>query len=887
MNSNIFKLSFLSLSLFFLFTLNSNAQITVDNLADGPGNAGDCEIDAPPVGVNCSLRDAIEAANANAGADEIIFDGGLALPGTITLNDGQMTITDDLTITGPGANILTIDAQDNSRIFLVDDGSDMNVIVVEIMGLRFFDGSIPGFSTINSSGGAISNFENLNIESCDFESNEAGANGGAIFNNSGNTLLNIRNSNFDFNTANLEANGGSNGGGAIFNLSGLPDGTINEIINSTFTSNSTMMNGPNTPDGGAIVNLGTINNIIGCIFENNRSIPGFGGAIDMGGDATIQNIVDTQFINNTASEAGGAINMGGEGIQLIDNCVFVGNNTFLSNGFASGGAINVFSSTITEIRSSTFNDNLSVAGGAIAVDGFDFGTPFPGEITNINNSTFTNNTADAGSVTEFLTGTRGTGGAIFFDLVSSASNIINSTFEGNEAIGATNISSGGAIYSSKITNPNPVNISFSTIVNNNTTDDGGGLGSTSSSMDVFNIRNSIIAFNTASDVGDNCQFDYADESMDETNNYSNDASCGFDFDSAAGIMLGSLADNGGPTQTIALNGGPPEDGASTDCDPLNNFGSATGIAIPTDQRLFTRPVGAACDAGAFEIGAAPETVTINLTKVTNPEGGLGFDFTSTNFDTLIGCMIDDTFTMDHNDTFTCDIPVGDYTIDEDIPGDQELQIVCNEGPANLIANNLTGETTFTVINPTDDINCVYINSSPDFLSLVTPEPEGANCEFGGVRVDTGFDDNFDGILDPGEIDDTQFFCNTQLPPVIIPGPPQGDDDDDDDNNDDLESLVDLNVEPAGVNCQFGGVRVDTGIDDNGDGILQANEIDDTNFICNDDPDNNNSNNSNNSSDSRCSIAGSGDTNGLSLFSALLPFLMVPFVVFRRRKRHQK
>ena len=53
------------------------------------------------------------------------------------------------------------------------------------------------------------------------------------------------------------------------------------------------------------------------------------------------------------------------------------------------------------------------------------------------------------------------------------------------------------------------------------------------------------------------------------------------------------------------------------------------------------------------------------------------------------------------------------------------------------------------------------------------------------------------------------------------------------HNNDLESLVDINVEPAGSNCPNGGERVDTGIDDNGDGILQANEIDDTNFICDD------------------------------------------------------
>jgi len=855
MNSNIFKLSFLSLSLFFLFTLNSNAQITVDNLADGPANAGDCEIDAPPVGGNCSLRDAIEAANGNAGADEIIFNGGLALPGTITLTDGQMTITDDLTITGPGANMLTIDADDLSRIFLIDDGSDINVITVEIIGIAMINSFAQGDGEDND-GGAIFNRENLTIESCDFVDNVAGSSGGAINNVDIDAVLSIRNSLFDGNSAGRNGTSQSHSGGAIQNAVG----TISEIVNTQFINNLVENTGNR---GGAIFNFGLIRDIKGCLFMNNRTslnIAGDGGAIH--NVETIEQIIDTEFISNRAFNHGGAITTNGD-IGLIDNCLFEGNSTsdIESIRLPGGGAINLGSdSTINEIRNSTFDDNNAFNGGAIYTEGSN--QFFTTEITRIINSTFSRNEALQN------------GGAINFARASESSNIINCTFALNEHVNGA----GGAIF---LNDDNgfidPINISFTTIVDNSS-----GLESNSNLESTFQIRNSVVANNGDSNDA-NCDANYTDLAS-ETNNFSNDDSCGFDNGSNLSIVIGNLLDNGGPTDTIIL-GGDPIDNASADCDTLNAGGSATGVPLTTDQRSFTRPVGAACDAGAFENGAAPETVTINLTKVTNPEGGLGFDFTSTNFGALIGCMIDDTFTMDHNDTFTCDIPVGDYTIDEDIQGDQELQIVCNEGPANLIANNLTGETTFTVINPNDDINCVYINSSPDFLSLVTPEPEGANCEFGGVRVDTGFDDNFDGVLDPGEIDDTQFFCNTQLPPVIIPGPPQGDDDDDDDNNDDLESLVDLNVEPAGANCEFGGVRVDTGIDENGDGVLQANEIDDTNFICNDDPDNNNSNNSNNSSDSGCSIAKSGDdTNGLSLFSALLPFLMVPFVVFRRRKR---
>src|SRR5215203_5018950 len=49
-----------------------------------------------------SLRQAIADANALAGADVIEFAPGLH--GTIALTGGQLDITDDLTIDGPGEN---------------------------------------------------------------------------------------------------------------------------------------------------------------------------------------------------------------------------------------------------------------------------------------------------------------------------------------------------------------------------------------------------------------------------------------------------------------------------------------------------------------------------------------------------------------------------------------------------------------------------------------------------------------------------------------------------------------------------------------------------------------------------------------------------------------
>ena len=72
-----------------------------------------------------SLRQAILEANARPGADEITF---AQLEGTITLTSGQLAITDDLTIAGPGAKELAISGNDSSRVFDVE-GSTTSVTI--------------------------------------------------------------------------------------------------------------------------------------------------------------------------------------------------------------------------------------------------------------------------------------------------------------------------------------------------------------------------------------------------------------------------------------------------------------------------------------------------------------------------------------------------------------------------------------------------------------------------------------------------------------------------------------------------------------------------------------------------------------------------------------
>src|SRR5262245_39364222 len=62
-----------------------------------------------------SLRQAVLDANTLPGPDAIRFADGLG--STIVLTSGQLTITDDLTIDGPGADRLAVSGNDAIRVF--------------------------------------------------------------------------------------------------------------------------------------------------------------------------------------------------------------------------------------------------------------------------------------------------------------------------------------------------------------------------------------------------------------------------------------------------------------------------------------------------------------------------------------------------------------------------------------------------------------------------------------------------------------------------------------------------------------------------------------------------------------------------------------------------
>ena len=118
-------------------------------------------------------------------------------------------------------------------------------------------------------------------------------------------------------------------------------------------------------------------------------------------------------------------------------------------------------------------------------------------------------------------------------------------------------------------------------------------------------------------------------------------------------------------------------------------------------------------------------------------------------------------------------------------------------------------------------------------TLTTVEPAGVNCATGGVKLEFGPDINSNGLLDAGEIVPvlTQYVCNGAVGaqgavgPQGIPGIA---------GTNGLNALLKTTVEPAGANCATGGTKIETGLDSNNNGVLDAGEVvaAQTTYVCN-------------------------------------------------------
>jgi hypothetical protein len=161
-----------------------------------------------------SLREALYIAQLPGVTAPITFAPGLH--GTIALTGGPLAITSGVTIQGPGANVLTIDAGGQSRVFSVGGGSADKVT---ISGLTITGGSA-------ATGGGIWNADTLTLSDVVVTNNT----GGGIENDQGNLYL------IDSTVSN---NTGANTGGGI----DMSAGGALTAVNSTIADNTATYGG--------------------------------------------------------------------------------------------------------------------------------------------------------------------------------------------------------------------------------------------------------------------------------------------------------------------------------------------------------------------------------------------------------------------------------------------------------------------------------------------------------------------------------------------------------------------------------------------------------------------------------------------------------------------
>jgi parallel beta-helix repeat protein len=300
-----------------------------------------------------------------------------------------------------------------------------------------------------------------------------------------------------------------------------------------------------------------------------------GGALDRVFDIDTTMVGSWIISISGVTISGGQTNVQGAAIRQnssalnIANCVISG-NTASSN---HGGGIYQSSGSLT-ITNSTISGNAATTGGA--------GGIITGGSLTIVNSTISGNTAglSGGGIYNFgsltvtnstISGnTAGLSGGGIYNFGSSA--VTNSTISGNTAT-----LSGGGIY-----NAGGTATFTNTIVNQSLASKGGCLGA-------------IISGGHNLDILNTCAFTGTGDLINTD------------------PLLGPLADNGGPTQTMILSTASPAiDAGDLIVCAQNGAGKAGGV----DQRGVMRPQGSGCDIGALEL------VKYTLTYIPGANGSI-------------------------------------------------------------------------------------------------------------------------------------------------------------------------------------------------------------------------------------------------------------------------
>lgn len=555
---------------------------------------------------------------------------------TITISAGTITLTStnlplvnlqgsSLTITGAGTNDTIIDGTKtganptNYRGFHFSNGdvSISSLTIQNMYGTNHAAVIVDSANLLeltdvalknNAGNSAAISLGSVTVTDSTFSGNQATSDsGGAIF--ARNTAT-VSGSTFSSNAARTA--------GAIYAYYSVA------VSDSTFSSNST------TRFGGAIYSYGygADITITDSTFTSNSATIDGGAVFQKGYNSAGITITDSTFTGNTADSDGGAVYAQRNSIDITDS-------TFTSNvADVKGGAVMAKDGGVTA-SGSTFTTNEAYRASAANWGG----AIYSYSNLTVTSSTFTGNEAGKAASSS------GRGGALFVS--DGVMSVTDSTFQNNYAL-----SSGGAVRTDDRNAVRTHSIASSTFTGNSATYTGGAVYTYNANLNVENstftgnsaregsaiytyyygvtVDFSTITANSAGSAGSAAIYDYADGSTLTVSNsivYNNvdsnndvyDVKAGADLSltyslltsatsfSAAGTattsdllygdpMLGTLANNGGPTQTML----PAAD------SPVIGMANPTG-APSTDQRGFSRTTDGLADMGSVERGGtAPE-----------------------------------------------------------------------------------------------------------------------------------------------------------------------------------------------------------------------------------------------------------------------------------------
>jgi CSLREA domain-containing protein len=308
----------------------SAATITVTTGGDTVGTAS-----------TCTLRQAIASANndnagasncvTGSGADTIQFAAALA-DSTITLAQGQLSISTPVTITGSNQ---TIDANYQSRIFQID-----SVVTASNLTLRHgYSSGAQGYS-----GGAINAFNStLSLSDVVIDHNKTASYGGG---------LQVYHTTLDMTDVTI-----SNNRSTATKDTFYTGGGININGNSTVTMTRAKITGNAAKNGAAIYTSGSTSvTVIGSTISGNTA-SAYGSVLVTDNSGTVS-FIDTTISGNSAVKGGGLI------VNPPSTSLYLANVTMSGNDSPFGSALLINSGTQSTVTNTTISGNTAATGGA-------------------------------------------------------------------------------------------------------------------------------------------------------------------------------------------------------------------------------------------------------------------------------------------------------------------------------------------------------------------------------------------------------------------------------------------------------------------------------------------------------------------------------------------